>query len=259
MISLLEEGLERARIVEEAVEDDLELIRTRIPEAFSTLDETKLLAPIPRTRKNIVCLGLNYADHAEEANTPLPKNPVFFTKSPTSIIGPDDAITLPKCSREVDYEVELAFIFGRKGKNISEEEAFDYIAGYTVFNDVTARDLQRSHLQWFKGKSLDTFAPMGPYLVTKDEVPDPHNLGLTMKVNGKIMQKSNTKNLLFKIPTLVETLSRDMTMEPGDVVATGTPAGVGFTKEPPVFLKSGDVVEACVEKIGVLRNHVVSP
>lgn len=258
MISLIKEGLDKVRIVEKAVEDDLEFIRMRIPRAFSNFKEMKLLAPIPRTRKNIICLGLNYADHAEETNTPMPKKPIFFTKSPTSIIGPNDTIKIPKSSREIDYEVELAFIFGKKGKNISKKEAFNYIAGYTVFNDVTARDLQRKHLQWFKGKSLDTFAPMGPYLVTKDEVPNPHNLKLMMKVNGKIMQKSNTKNMFFKIPTLVETLSKDMTMEPGDIVATGTPAGVGFAKKPPIFLRSGDIVEASIEKIGIITNKVVS-
>ena len=229
MISLLDEGLEKARIVEKAVEENSEHLQTRIPEAFLSLEKVRLLAPIPLIRKNIVCLGLNYSDHAAEASLPLPEKPIFFTKPATSIIDPDDEVILPRCSREVDFEVELAFVFGKRGKNISEEEAFDYVAGYTILNDVTARDLQRSHLQWFKGKSLDTFAPIGPYIVTKDEVSDPHNLELTMKVNGITMQKSNTKNMYFKIPTLVEDFSMDMTVEPGEVIATGTPAGVGFT------------------------------
>ena len=261
MISLLEEGLEKARIVDKVVKEDFELLRKRVPEAFSTLEEVKLLAPIPRTRKNIVCVGQNYADHAEEVSKffDLPKTPDFFTKASTSIIGPNHPIILPTFSNEVDYEVELAFIFGKKGKNISKREALDHIIGYTVFNDVTARDLQKRHLHWFKAKSLDTFGPMGPYLVTKDEVPNPHNLEITMKVNGKIMQKSNTKNMYFKIPALVEALSKDMTIDIGDVVATGTPGGVGFTRKPPIFLNSGDLVEAYVEKIGVLRNRVVSP
>lgn len=255
MISFLENGdaaLRKARIVEEAFRKQ----RGTIVDTVFDFEKVKILAPIPRTRKNIICLGLNYADHAVETNTQLPSNPVFFTKPPTSIIGPDEAIILPKCSKEVDYEAELAFVFGKRGKNISEEDAYNYIAGYTVLIDVTARDLQRKHLQWFKGKSLDTFAPMGPFLVMKDEIPDPHNLEIMMKINGKVMQKSNTKNMIFKIPTLVKTISMDMTVEPGDVVATGTPAGVGFTRKPPVFLKEGDTVEASIEGIGTLRNRV---
>lgn len=261
MISLLEEGLEKARIVDEAADGNLELLRKKVPEAFLALGEAELLAPIPRPRKNIVCVGQNYADHAEEVSKffNLPKAPEFFTKAPTSITGPDHPITLPKFYKEIDYEVELAFVFGKRGKNISKSEAFDYVVGYTVFNDVTARDLQKVSLRWFKAKSLDTFGPMGPCLVTRDEVPNPHNLELTLKVNDKTMQKSNTKNMYFKIPDLVEALSKDMTVEVGDIVATGTPAGVGFTRDPPVFLNSGDIVEACVEKIGVLRNRVVSP
>jgi len=255
MISLLERGeagLRKARIVEEAFRKQ----REPIPGIVFGTKEVKILAPIPRTRKNIICLGLNYADHAIETNTPLPSNPIFFTKPSTSIIGPEEAIILPKCSREIDYEVELAFVFGKSGKDISEEEAYNYIAGYTILIDVTARDLQMRHSQWFKGKSLDTFAPMGPFLVTKDEVPDPHNLEIMMKINGNIMQQSNTRNMIFKIPTLVKTISMDMTVEPGDIVATGTPAGVGFTRKPPIFLKPGDVVEASVEGVGILRNKV---
>jgi 2-keto-4-pentenoate hydratase/2-oxohepta-3-ene-1,7-dioic acid hydratase in catechol pathway len=257
MIALLEEGLDQVRVVHRASED-IAVLRAKIPSAFLSLEEVKLLAPLPRTRKNIVCLGLNYVDHAEETNTPIPTAPVFFTKAPTSIIGPNDSIILPKHSIEIDYEVELAIIIGKKGKNISPEEAFDYLCGYTVFNDVTARDMQRNHLQWFKGKSLDTFAPIGPYLVTKDEVPNPHDLDVTLKVNGRVMQQSNTQNMLFPIPTIIEILSKDMTLEPGDIIATGTPAGVGFTRSPPTFLQAGDVVEASIEKIGVLRNTVVS-
>jgi len=257
MISLLEEGLDKVRVVHRASED-IEALRTKIPSTFRSLKEVKLLAPIPRTRKNIVCLGLNYVDHAEETNAPIPMAPVFFTKAPTSIIGPNASIILPKHSIKIDYEVELAIIIGKKGKNILPEDAFDYLCGYTVFNDVTARDMQREHLQWFKGKSLDTFAPIGPCLVTKDEVPNPHDLDLTLKVNGRVMQQSNTQNMLFPIPTIIEFLSKDMTLEPGDIIATGTPAGVGFTRRPPIFLQAGDVVEASIEKVGVLRNKVVS-
>ena len=165
---------------------------------------------------------------------------------------------LPNSSKEIDYEVELAFIIGKKGKNISQHQALDHIAGYTVFNDITARDLQRDHRQWFKGKSLDTFAPMGPYLVTKDEIHNPHNLKLSLKVNGKIMQESNTSKMYFRIPTLLESLSQDMTVEPGDIVATGTPAGVGFMRKPPIFLQNGDVVEANIDQIGTIKNSVIT-
>lgn len=181
----------------------------------------------------------------------------FFTKPSTSIIGPDAPILFPKSTNKVDYEAELAFIFGKRGKDVAEEEAYDYVAGYTVFNDVTARDLQRRHEQWFKGKGLDTFAPMGPHLVTRDEVHDPHNLEISLELNGTLMQKANTGNMVFKIPTLIKFITMDMTVEPGDVVATGTPSGVGYTRKPPVYLKPGDVMKVYVEKVGVLRNSVV--
>ena len=212
--------------------------------------------PIPFPRKNIVCLGLNYADHVAETNLAVPKYPIFFTKPPTSVVGPSQPITYPRTSRKIDYEIELAFIVGRKGKGIPEERAYEYIFGYTVINDISARDLQKRHEQYFKGKSLDTFAPMGPCIITKDEVPDPHNLDMELKVNGQVMQKSNTGNMLFRIPQLLSMLSADMTVEPGDIVATGTPAGVGFARKPPVYLNPGDVVEAWIEKIGILRNPV---
>lgn len=256
MISLIKQGLEKTRLVEKIIKDDLQYFLIKLPQAFSRLEEVKLLAPIPRTKKNIICLGLNYLDHAKETNTHPPQKPIFFTKSPTSVIGPNADIILPKSSKEIDYEVELAFIIGKKGKNISKNKALDHVVGYTVFNDITARDLQRNHLQWFKGKSLDTFAPMGPYLVTKDEISNPHDLKLSLKLNGKIMQISNTSKMYFRIPTLLESLSQDMTVEPGDIVATGTPAGVGFMRKPAVFLKHGDIVEAYVEKIGVIKNRV---
>jgi len=256
MISLIQHGLEKTRLVEKVLKQDFQKLLKKLPQAFSKLEDIKLLAPIPKMRKNIICLGLNYADHAKETNTPPPQKPIFFTKSPTSIIGPQDEIILPNSSKEIDYEVELAFIIGKKGKNISQYKAQEYIVGYTVFNDITARDLQRIHRQWFKGKSLDSFAPMGPFLVTKDEVPNPHDLKLSLKVNGEIMQRSNTSKMYFRIPTLLECLSQDMTVEPGDIVATGTPAGVGFMRKPPIFLKHGDIVEAYVEKIGIIKNRV---
>lgn len=258
MISLIQHGLEKTKLVEKRIKKNLYHFLIKLPKAFSKLEDVRLHAPISRPKKNIICLGLNYEDHAKETNTPPPQKPIFFSKSPTSIIGPRDDIILPNSSNEIDYEVELAFIIGKKGKNISKHKALDYVAGYTVFNDVTARDLQRDHRQWFKGKSLDTFAPMGPYLVTKDEIQNPHNLRLSLKVNGEIMQISNTSKMYFKIPTLLESLSQDMTVEPGDIVATGTPAGVGFMRNPPVFLHNGDVVEAYIEKIGIIKNRVAT-
>jgi 2-keto-4-pentenoate hydratase/2-oxohepta-3-ene-1,7-dioic acid hydratase in catechol pathway len=172
------------------------------------------------------------------------------------VTGPFDDIVYPRATEKLDYEVELAIVIGREGKYIPKAEVYDHVAGYTVFNDVTARDLQRLHAQWFKGKSLDTFAPMGPYLVTPDEVGDPQDLDIWLKVNGEVRQSSNTSNMIFDIKTLVSTLSEGMTLEVGDIIATGTPSGVG-SSHPSGFLKVGDVVETGVEKIGVLKNRVV--
>ncbi|UCH01759.1 MAG: fumarylacetoacetate hydrolase family protein [Candidatus Bathyarchaeota archaeon] len=260
MLSLLESGdvgLKKIKRIEKYLEKCREKREnTSTHTLLYDFNRVEILSPIPRLRKNIICLGLNYIDHAIETNSPIPSNPIFFTKPPTSVIGMNDSIVLPKCSNKIDYEVELAFVFGRTGRNIKEEDAYDYIAGYTILIDITARDLQKKHIQWFKGKSLDTFAPIGPYLVTRDEVVDPHNLDIVMKINGKIMQKSNTKNLIFNIPTIISAISMDMTVEAGDIVATGTPAGVGYTRNPPLFLKPGDIVEASIEGIGTLRNTV---
>jgi len=227
-------------------------------------DKVTIMAPIPRPRKNIVCLGLNYSEHVQEGRrargeppAPLPTDPIFFTKAPTCVIGPNDDIIYPRATTRLDYEVELAFVLGKKGKYIPRDKAYEHIVGYTVFNDVTARDLQRKHSQWFRGKSLDTFAPMGPYLVTSDEIADPMDLELELKVNGEMRQKANTGDMIFKIPELVEVLSSGMTMEPGDIVATGTPSGVGSSR-PDGLLKYGDLVEAWIEGIGKLRNKVVA-
>jgi 2-keto-4-pentenoate hydratase/2-oxohepta-3-ene-1,7-dioic acid hydratase in catechol pathway len=188
---------------------------------------------------------------------PLPSVPIFFTKAPTTVIGPFDDIVYPAATKELDYEIELAVIMGKKGKDIHRSEAFNHVAGYTILNDVSARDLQRKHQQWFRSKSLDTFAPMGPRLVTKDEIEDPHDLDLELKVNGETRQRSNTKNLIFKIPDIIEVLSQDMTLEPGDMIATGTPAGVGLGMSPPKYLKPGDVIQAQIEGLGFIRNEVI--
>lgn len=270
MISLLElgeRGLEEAgRAIREARRllaegEGGELMRDG---TVVRLSRVKLAAPIPRPRKNIVCLGLNYPEHVAEGSRargetprPLPEAPVFFTKPPTSVIGPYDDIVYPRVTERLDYEVELAFVVGRGGKYIPKEEAYSHIAGYMVFNDVTARDLQRRHQQWFKGKGCDTFAPMGPYIVTSDEVGDPMNLDLWLKVNGETRQYSNTRNMIFGVDEILSILSDGMTIEAGDIVATGTPSGVG-SAHPSGLLKVGDLVEACVEKIGILRNRVVA-
>ena len=227
------------------------------------VDNIEFMAPIPRPRKNIVCLGLNYADHVAEGNKSrsltrsLPEHPIFFTKPPTAVNGPFDDIVYPKATERLDYEVELALIIGKEGKYIPEEAVYDHIVGYTVFNDVSARDLQRRHSQWYKGKSCDTFAPMGPYLVTHDEIGDPMNLGVRLDVNGETRQESNTSNMIFDIKKIVSTLSTGITLEVGDIIATGTPSGVG-SSHPLGLLKVGDVVETWVEKIGSMRNQVVS-
>ena len=227
------------------------------------LKRVKLLSPITCPRKNIVCLGLNYAEHVREGSRPgqtprdLPALPIFFTKPPTSVIGPFDNIIYPKVTEKLDYEAELAFVIGKKGKYIPEEKVYDHIAGYTVFNDVSARDLQRSHQQWYRGKSLDTFSPMGPYLVTPDEIGDPQDLEIWCKVNGVERQKANTCDMIFNIKKIVSTLSAGITLEVGDIFATGTPSGVG-SAHPLGLLKVGDVVEVGIEKIGTIKNQVVA-
>jgi len=227
------------------------------------LAEVTLLAPTPRPRKNIMCVGMNYVAHAYESARArgrpetLPPHPVYFTKAVTAVNHPEGIIPFdPGVSEQIDWEVELAVVLGRTGKDIREAEALDYVWGYTIVNDVSARDLQDQHLQFFKGKSLDGSCPMGPAIVTADEIGDPHNLRLTLRVNGETKQDSSTNDLIFNIPTLLATLSRGMTLEAGDILATGTPSGVGMGQTPPTYLRPGDVIEAEIEKIGVLRNRV---
>ena len=207
----------------------------------------------------IVCIGLNYAKHAAESGAALPKEPVVFMKASTALCGPFDNVIIPKNSVKTDWEVELAFVIGKKASYISEEEAMDYVAGYCLHNDYSEREFQLERGgQWDKGKSNDTFAPLGPYLVTKDEIPNPHNLRLWLKLNDKIVQDSNTDDLIFKIPTLVSYLSHFMTLLPGDVVSTGTPAGVGLGMKPPRYLKSGEVCELGIEGLGIQRQVAVN-
>jgi len=222
------------------------------------LRTAKLRAPIAHPNK-ITCIGLNYADHAREGGQEPPPAPIFFLKSHNTICGPGDPIKLPPNSTQVDYEAEFAVVIGKRGRRIPESEAYKYIAGYTLLHDVSARDMQFSDKQWYRGKSCDTFAPTGPWIVTPDEIPDPHNLRISLTLNGETMQDSNTSNLIFKVPFLISYLSQSVTWEVGDLISTGTPPGVGFARKPPVFLKAGDTVSVTVEGIGTLTNPVVGP
>ncbi len=219
--------------------------------------EAYWLAPVPRPGK-LICIGLNYRDHAEESNMAIPESPVVFSKFTTSVIAPGEPVIVPLTSTQVDYEAELAVVIGRRAKNVSASKALEYVLGYTCFNDVSARDFQFKDGQWQRGKSCDTFAPMGPKIVTADVVPDPHNLSIKLHLNGKTMQDSSTNQLIFGVPELIEFLSETITLEPGDVIATGTPPGVGFARKPPVFIKAGDVMEVEIEGLGTLNNPVAS-
>ncbi|MFH2219866.1 MAG: fumarylacetoacetate hydrolase family protein [Pseudomonadota bacterium] len=222
--------------------------------------DTRIACPVHSPSK-IVCLGKNYAEHAKEGGFENPETPLIFCKAPNALNGPFDPIVLPKSSGQVDWEVELAVIIGKEGKRIKKEDAVDYIAGVTVFNDVSGREAQFSDSQWFRGKSFDTFAPMGPFIVTLDEIggiEGIRNLKLTAVVDGEVMQDGNTRSMIFDVPTILENISQDMTLIPGDIIATGTPEGVGIFRDPPIVLKSGNVVECRIEKIGSIINRVVS-
>jgi len=231
----------------------------RLPRGlFTPLEEVRLRAPLLRPGK-IVCVGLNYESHRAEQGIQSPARPIFFLKSENTICGQGDPIVLPPNSHQVDFEAEFAVVIGKRGKAIPEGKVFDHIAGYTILNDVSARDLQIGDKQWFRGKSCDTFAPLGPCVVTKDEIPDPHALRISLTLNGKTMQDSNTSDLIFKIPFLVNYLSQSLTWEPGDLLSTGTPGGVGHHRKPPVHLHPGDTVSITIEGIGRLTNPVVGP
>lgn len=215
-----------------------------------------LHAPILRPQK-LIGIGLNYLDHAEETKMELPKEPLLFAMYSNAITAPDRPIVIPGMSRKIDYEAELAVVIGSTARHVRPDEAMNHVAGYTIVNDVSARDLQRADGQWLRAKSFDTFAPMGPCLTTRSSLGDGDGLAIELRLNGQTMQKSNTRNLIFKVPALVSHISKVMTLEPGDVISTGTPAGVGFTRKPPVYLQPGDVVEIEIEGIGILRNPVV--
>lgn len=218
-------------------------------------EETRLGPPICRPSK-LVCVGLNYAKHAEETGADIPKEPILFFKATSSIVGPNDDLIIPKGSKKTDWEVELAFVIGKKAAYVSQEEAMDYVAGYVLHNDYSEREYQLERGgQWVKGKSCDTFAPLGPFFATKDEINDPHKLRLWLKLNGKMMQDSNTSDFVFGIPELVSYISQFMTLLPGDIVSTGTPFGVGLGLRPQVYVKDGDTIELGIDGLGVSRQN----
>jgi 2-keto-4-pentenoate hydratase/2-oxohepta-3-ene-1,7-dioic acid hydratase in catechol pathway len=217
----------------------------------------RLRAPIPRPPK-LICVGLNYLDHARETGAEIPKVPTIFNKFATSVVGPGDNIILPKVSKAPDYEAEFAFVIGRGGRHVKPENWKKHVFGYTIVNDVSARDYQRATTQWLMGKTFDTFAPMGPWIVTQDEIENPHELDVQLEIDGETLQESNTRELIFKIPDLIAFLSSVFSLEPGDIVSTGTPAGVGFARKPPRYLHPGETVTVRVGQIGELTNPVVA-
>jgi len=259
MLELIDMGIEVIPEINDLLAD---LDQESLDEISYSLDEAVILAPIPKPRKNIIGIGLNYTEHVAESarnldtTGKLPQKPIIFSKPPTAVIGTNENILLnKKLTQQLDWEVELAVVIGKKGKYVAKENALDYVFGYTVINDISARDCRREG-QWIVSKGQDTFAPMGPYIVTKDEIENPHNLNLSLKLNGVEKQNSNTKFLLFNINDLVEDLSTVFTLEPGDIIATGTPAGVGAGRTPQEWMWDGDVVEATVEGIGTIVNTV---
>ena len=227
--------------------------------------DVKFLAPIPRTPRNVFCLGRNYAEHVQEDNvsreraTALPEHPQFFTKPSSAIVGDGASIRYDeRVTRRLDYEVELAVLIGKGGRDIAATDAMNHVFGYTIVNDITARDLQKKHDQWFKGKGLDTSCPMGPYIVTADEIDDPHALRIELDVNGQRRQDASTADMIFRIPQTIESLSAGLTLEPGDVIATGTPSGVGYAMNPRQWLKGGDVITCRIQGLGTLTNTVLA-
>ena len=250
MISVLRGGNEVVPQIENFVSG-------RPASAVMPLNTVRLCAPVPRPPK-ILCMGLNYYDHAIEAKMDIPQVPTIFAKYPTAVIGPADNIVLPKNSTRPDYEAEFAFVIGKGGRHLKAAEWRNHVFGYTNFNDVSARDYQMATSQWTMGKNFDTFAPMGPHIVSADEIEDPHKLDISITVNGEKLQSSNTSELIFKIPETIAFLSSVMTLEPGDVVSTGTPAGVGFSHKPPKWLTPGAEVVVSIQGIGELRNICVA-
>jgi 2-keto-4-pentenoate hydratase/2-oxohepta-3-ene-1,7-dioic acid hydratase in catechol pathway len=238
-----------------------EVMERGIPEAWNgccePLAACQWLSPIAAPEK-IICIGLNYRDHAAETRVEIPTEPVIFSKYLNALIGASQAVVLPSNSNRVDYEAELAVVIGKEAKRIPASRALEYVAGYTIVNDVSARDWQFRTGQWLQGKTFDTFAPCGPYLVTSDEIADPNQLEISLTLNGQVMQNSNTRNMIFNVPELLSRLSQLMTLKPGDILSTGTPSGVGFVRRPQVFLNPGDIVEISIEGIGVLKHACIA-
>jgi len=246
-LNLGQSGMELAR----------EAVELSPNEGVLPLAEVELLAPVPRPGK-IICMGHNYSDHIGIGRSAPPEFPNFFCKTTNTVIGPNQPIIIPSVTEQVDYEAELAVVMGRRANRVSEAEALDYVAGYTIFNDVSARDYQKRGSQWFLGKSFDTFGPMGPALVTPDDIRDPHNLELSLTLNDQEMQHTNTGNMIFSIPYQISYLSRVIALEPGDILSTGTPAKTELAKSLPPFMKAGDIVSIQLEGIGVLTNPLIA-
>jgi acylpyruvate hydrolase len=221
------------------------------------LSDVRLAPPVPRPAK-IICLGRNYRAHAEEANMEVPQVPELFSKYLNTLIGHGDAIVIPPTTSQVDYEAELAVVIGKRGRHIREADAMSHVAGYTIFNDVSARDYQFRTSQWMAGKTFDTFGPMGPWITTRDDIPDPHALRIKLDVDGDVLQDGTTADLIFSIPAIIAYISTIVTLEPGDVISTGTPAGVGFVRKPPRFLQAGETVRITIDGIGTLENRVTN-
>jgi 2-keto-4-pentenoate hydratase/2-oxohepta-3-ene-1,7-dioic acid hydratase in catechol pathway len=258
-IDLDQPHLGRAReIYESLVDDDARKDALRRDGSLITRSSVQLLAPVPRPGK-VICIGLNYRDHAEESGMEVPKQPISFSKYSTSVVGPGDAVVIPPGSEQSDYEAELGVVIGRRTSRVSKADAGHHILGYVCFNDVSARDFQFADGQWQRGKSCDTFAPLGEFIATTDEIPDPHALSIKLHLNGRTMQDSSTDQLIFRIPELIEFLSQSITLEPGDVIATGTPPGVGFARKPPVYIRPGDEMTVDIEGLGTLTNPVRGP
>lgn len=250
MLQVIEQGA--------AVLPNLQAHGNDAPESARTpLASAQLLAPIPRPPK-IICVGLNYRDHAIESKMEIPKVPTIFSKFSTAVIAPGQNIILPKITQQPDYEAELAVVIGPGGRNINAEDWQSHVFGYTIVNDVSARDVQLATSQWVMGKTIDTFCPIGPWIVTADEIPDPHTLDISLHIGDETLQNSNTKELIFRVPDLIAYLSSAFTLEPGDIISTGTPSGVGFARKPPRYLKAGDEVTVRISNIGELRNPVVA-
>ena len=252
-----DEWLPKARQIHDQLAKNMARVETLPRGSVLVLADLIVGPPVPRPGK-LICVGLNYRDHAAESNMAVPKAPVTFSKYVTSVIGEHVPIVIPAVSSQVDYEAELAVVIGRRAKRVPVERAWHHVLGYTNLNDVSARDLQFADGQWQRGKSCDTFAPIGPAIVTPDEIGNPHALRIRLRLNGTTLQDSSTEQLIFGVDAIVAFLSETVTLEPGDIIATGTPPGVGFARTPPVFLKAGDVVEVEIDGLGVLSNPVAA-